>query len=126
MNPVEVVSERRATILTPRGGFGAELSSHAGFFGSRSDFVWISVFGLSLGFFSARFSLPQGGFGAFLRAARRVRRNSIESGRGSFGAKGDDSGATGRVRRQTLLQRKFFLVLVELCKSDTFEIRIFE
>ena len=121
---VEVVSELMARVLSPRGGFGAKLSSSAGFFGSHSDFVWVSIFGLFLGFFWV--SLPQGGFGAFLRAAGRVRWNSIESGRRSFGADGEGAVAAGRVRRQTLLQCKFFLVLVELCKSDTFEIRISE
>ena len=126
MNAVEVVSELMARVSSPWGGFGAELSSSAGFFGSHSDFVWVSVFGLSLGFFWARVSLPQGGFGAFLRAAGRVRRNSIESGRGSFGVDGEGVVAAGKVRHRTLLQCKIFLILVELCKSDTFEIRISE
>ena len=72
--------ERRARVLVPRGGFDAELSSSAGFFGSRSDFFWVSLFGLSLGFIWARVSLSQGGFGAILRAAGRVRQNSFESG----------------------------------------------
>ena len=73
----------------PWGGFGAELSSSAGFFGSRSDFFWVSLFGLSLGFIWARVSLSQGGFGEIpLNPVEAVseRMARVSSPRGGFGA----------------------------------------
>ena len=89
------------------------------FFGFRSlDFLWVSFEGMR----RARVSSPRGGFGAILFAVGRVRRNSFGPGQGSFGADGEGVVAAGRVRRRTLLQRKIFLVLVQLCKSDTFVI----
>ena len=66
--------ERTARVLSPRGGFGAELSSSAIFFGIR----WVMSACEGRGFRSllsareARGS-PQGGFGAILFAAGRVR-----------------------------------------------------
>ena len=62
-----------ARVLSPRGGFGAELSSKAIFFGFRVDFLWVSLLQFSLGFVWEGFVAARGGFSAILFAAGRVR-----------------------------------------------------
>ena len=62
-----------ARVLSLRGRFGAELSSRAIFFGFRSDFLWVSLLGFSLGFVWEGFVAARGGFSAILFAAGRVR-----------------------------------------------------
>ena len=62
-----------ARVLSPRGGFGAELSPRAILFGFKVDFIWVSLLRLSLGFVWEGFVAARGGFSAILFAAGRVR-----------------------------------------------------
>ena len=61
-----------ARVVSPRGGFGAELSSSAILFGFRVDFLWVSLLRFSLGFVWEGFVAARGGFSAILFAAGRV------------------------------------------------------
>ena len=62
-----------ARVLSPRGGFGAELSPRVILFGFRVDFIWVSLLRFSLGFVWEGFISARGGFSAILFAAGRVR-----------------------------------------------------
>ena len=62
-----------ARVLSPRGGFGAELSSRAILFGFRVDFLWVSLLRFSLGFVWEGFVAARGGFSAILFTVGRVR-----------------------------------------------------
>ena len=96
-----------ARVLSPRGGFGAKLSSRAILFGFRVDFLWVSLLQFSLGFVWEGFVAVRGGFSAILFVARRVWSRQ-------FARVWQASRRRGRVQRQTLLQREFFLLLAKL------------
>ena len=61
-----------ARVLSPRGGFGAELSPMAILFGFRVDFIWVSLLRFSLGFVWEGFVAVRGGLSTILFAAGRV------------------------------------------------------